>query len=177
MLTYFPPDASRIADLTAYRKEVMNAPGNPERFDGSAGLGNFGSVEEWLERVSLLTSEKAEKYGWYRTLIFLAYDGPTLCGIVNLRLSEDETVDRLAGHIGYHVRPSLRRRGYAKEMLRHAAMLAREHGIPEPTVCTAADNLPSQKTALSAGFSPDGEDVLPNGEKILRFRLINTAIL
>ena len=174
MLTYFPPDASRIADLTAYRREILHAGDN---FDGSAGLGNFPSVREWLERAQLLASEKAEAYGWYRTRIFLAYDGPTLCGMVNLRLSEDTVVTKLAGHIGYHVRPFCRRRGYAREMLRFAVELAWKNGIAEPVVCTAADNLPSQKTALSTGFVPDGTAVLPNGEKILRFRLKNTVMI
>ena len=92
----------------------------------------------------------------------------------NIRFPGNSPADRkqalLAGHIGYHVAPRERRRGYGSAILLHAVDLCRKEGIAEPLVCVLADNLPSLRTALSVGFVRDATGRLPTGETFIRLR-------
>jgi predicted acetyltransferase len=55
------------------------------------------------------------------------------------------------GHIGYDVRPTARRKGYATAMLRDALPVARELGIKQALVTCDDDNIASRKVIESAG--------------------------
>ena len=165
------PSETHRSDVLAYAAEVRACDGE---FDGSAGLGEFSSYALWLERLRLLASDKAEKYGFYRTCVYLAYDCGKLIGIVSARITDDSFVTTYAGHIGYHVRPSCRRRGYGKLLLNFAADLCRSRGIAVPVVCADPQNLPSQRTALSCGFVPAGEVNFRGERRILRFESAST---
>lgn len=165
MLKYVSPDISHKAALLAYRQEILL---DDRDFDGCAGLGNFSEIEDWLLRLAMMTPGASVR-GYFPTLVYLAYEESKLVGMLNIRLSNDSDLRRYAGHIGYNVRPSMRHRGTAHEMLDHAVTICRSNGISEPTVCTSPSNLPSQKTALSCGFVFDGEERLKNGEVIYRF--------
>jgi len=166
MIEFVLPSEIHRADVLDYAAEIRSHDGE---FDGSAGIGEFDSYDSWLERIRLLASDKAETYGFYRTLVFLAYRSSHLIGIVSIRISDDEFITTCAGHIGYHVRPSCRRRGYGGQLLCFASDLCRNHGISTPVVCTDPDNQASQRTALSCGFHAAGEVNFRGTRRILRF--------
>lgn len=166
MLTFHTPTAADRAAVLAYRAEVLRCHAD---FDGSAGLGEFGRYSDWLERLRVLADSRAEKFGWYRTVVFLACDGGTPVGILNVRLSEDPFVRTYAGHIGYNVRPSCRRKGYGRTCAVEAARICTENGILHPVICTEPDNLASRKTAEAAGFSFTGLETTETGITVARF--------
>lgn len=186
MLVFLPPSEEYLPALAEYRRICREA---GDGMDGAAGLGNFSSLSDWLGRVRFLDTPAVERRGWFRTTVFLAVQTPgecslaaksahspdflpTVAGIGSVRFpsgGEEST----AGHIGYHVRPDLRRRGFGSAILNHAASLCRENGVAAPVVCVLADNLPSLRTALSCGFVRDGEGVLPTGEPFVRLILFS----
>ena len=166
MLQFVLPSEIHRADALDYIAEVRSSDGE---FDGSAGLGDFDSYDAWLERIRLLASDRAEKYGFYPTLVYFAYRDGILTGIVSARITDDRFVSVYAGHIGYHVRPSCRKMGYGKQLLEFAVNLCRNRGIHIPVVCTDPGNLPSQRTALSCGFTPAGEVDFRGERRIVRF--------
>jgi predicted acetyltransferase len=62
--------------------------------------------------------------------------------------------DRLrqaGGHIGYDVRPSARRRGYATMMLREALPIARGLGVTAALLTCDIDNVASRKVIERVG--------------------------
>jgi len=166
VLDFRPPTPADRAAVLAYRAEVLRCRAD---FDGSAGLGEFGRYSEWLERLRILGGERAEKYGFYRTAVRLAYAGSVLAGILNVRLTDDPFVRTFAGHIGYNVRPSCRRRGYGRACAEEGVRLCAEYGIAEPVICTDPDNLASRKTAESAGFAFTGTETTENGITVARY--------
>jgi len=166
MLVFASPAAAHRADVLAYRAEVLRL---RDDFDGSAGLGEFERYSDWLERLRILSGERAEKYGFYRTLVRLAYDGTALAGILNVRLSDDPFIRTYAGHIGYNVRPSCRRKGYGLACAAEAVRLCALHGIAHPVICTDPDNAASRKTAEAAGFTFAGTETTGTGITVARF--------
>ena len=184
MLIFLPPSEDLLPALAAYRRTCLEY---ADDMDGSAGLGNFTSLSDWLNRIRLLDTPEAERRGWIRTTVFLAVLSPGECslaardaaspdylpnvvGIGSIRFpTHGEELD--AGHIGYHVRPDVRRRGYGSAVLTHALDLCRRNGVRDPAVCVLTDNLPSLRTSLSCGFIREAEATLPTGEPFIRLRL------
>ena len=166
MLRFVRPALVHLPALADYRREVLASGGD---FDGTAGLGSFREPADWLARAALLDSPEAARRGWYPTRILLGMREERICGIVNVRLSGEESLLAAAGNIGYHVRPSERRRGYGRELLLAGVSLCRANGIPAPVLLILQENTPSVRTALSAGFREDGMTALPDGRAAQRF--------
>ena len=70
-----------------------------------------------------------------------------IVGMVNIRhkLNKFLTINGY-GHIGYSVRPSERRKGYATEILKQALKYCKELGIKVVHVGCYKDNIASKKT-------------------------------
>ena len=72
-------------------------------------------------------------------------------GRVSIRFRLNEFLSKLGGHIGYGVRASLRRRGYATRMLQLALPLCRIHGIESALVICDVDNVGSRRVIERCG--------------------------
>ncbi len=76
---------------------------------------------------------------------FWLIDDGEFIGILNLRHELNDYLYRIAGHIGYQIRPSKRRRGYGKEILRLGLEKARERGLHRVLITCDEDNIGSKK--------------------------------
>jgi len=74
-----------------------------------------------------------------------------LVGMIQVRHHFNDYLSKFGGHIGYSVRPSERRKGYAKEMLRMVLPFCREIGIDKVLITCIDGNIGSEKTILSNG--------------------------
>ena len=63
----------------------------------------------------------------------------------------NEYLEKYAGHIGYSVRPSERRKGYAKWMLAQGLVFCRRIGLPRVLISCETENEGSRRTILANG--------------------------
>ena len=73
--------------------------------------------------------------------------------MTNLRHHLNDYLLAYGGHIGYSVRPSERKNGYASQMLRLTLEKARERGISKVRICCDHYNIASAKRfSLTAAY-------------------------
>jgi predicted acetyltransferase len=84
------------------------------------------------------------------TLLVAEVDGE-IVGRVSIRHELNEMLRRVAGHIGYGVRPQHRRRGFATEILRQSLIVARSLGIDAVLVTCDEGNVASMTVIERCG--------------------------
>lgn len=135
-------------EVLEYRAEFLD---DHNVIHGSGGLERFGSYEEWLKACD--DGEHSEKVPKDRVPAtqFLAIrnsDGK-LVGMISVRHSLNEFLKMVGGHIGYSVRESERRKGYATQMLGSALVKCKELGI-EQVLITCEPTNPGSAGAIKA---------------------------
>jgi predicted acetyltransferase len=121
---------------------------------------------------SLLDSEKGENLpaGWVPdSTYWLVNDEKKVLGVVNIRHRLTEKLMNEGGHIGYGIRPSERRKGYATKLLALSLEKTKELGITRVLVVCNATNTGSAKTIINNGGVEDTEYVEEDGNIIRRF--------
>lgn len=159
------PSEDYLPRLADYRAEMLT---EGPLINGGAGLGEYPEPADWLRRVRLDKDEATARPGFVPATVWLGVrteDG-RLVGTLQLRHRLNDYLLRMGGHIGYSVRPSERRRGYAKEMLRLALRRCRAMGIGRVLITCDKKNIASCRTILSAGGRLENE--VSEGERITR---------
>jgi len=116
---------------------------------------------------SLLNNEKVEYLpdgGVPSSTYWLVTDSRKVVGSVNIRHSLTTF-----GHIGYGIRPSERRKGYATKLLALSLLKARELGIEKVLVICHKDNTGSEKTIRNNGGIQDTSYIEESENVLLRF--------
>lgn len=84
---------------------------------------------------------------WYFWLI----DGNDYIGRLILRSEVNEHLLQMGGHIGYEIRPSRRRQGYGKLILKYGLDRAKDFGLERVLLTCDEDNLRSRRIIESHG--------------------------
>lgn len=121
---------------------------------------------------SLLDAEKGIglQPGWVPdSTYWLINEEFRILGVVNIRHALTEHLMNCGGHIGYGIRPSERKKGYATELLRLSLEKTKELGIQCALVVCDAVNIGSEKTIRNNGGMADADFVEDNGNVIKRY--------
>jgi predicted acetyltransferase len=98
-----------------------------------------------------------------RAAMLAAVVGDELVGRVSVRFELTEWLAAYGGHIGYAVRPSCRRRGYASAMLRAALEVARSAGLERVLITCDDGNVGSAAVIERCGGVLEGLIDGPDG--------------
>ena len=138
-----------------YKKQVLEYKKEFEKYnesmDGTAGLANASSFEEWFEACEDNSAEETVRDGLVPATTLLALDGDKLVGMIDIRHRLNEYLMQVGGHIGYSVRKSERCKGYATEMLKLGTSIANDLGIRRVLVTCDKDNIASSKVIIKNG--------------------------
>lgn len=150
-----------------YKQEFLK---HDESMDGTAGLRNCDSYSEWLDALRDNASEETVREGLVpaTSLLAMTSDGKTLVGMIDIRHRLNDYLLQVGGHIGYSVRRSERRKGYATEMLALGLEVCKDLGIERILVTCDKDNIGSAKTILNNGGVLDNE-VTRDGKVVQRY--------
>ena len=140
-------DEKKIID---YKNEFLI---NGDSMDGTSDLRNAKTFDEWLDLLKSFSSEETVKEGYVPSTTYLAVrdSDKKLVGMIDVRHRLNENLMKVGGHIGYSVRKTERRKGYAKEMLRLALLKCKELNISNVLVTCNFDNIASAKTIIANG--------------------------
>lgn len=106
--------------------------------------------------------------GWVPHTTYWLVSHGEVVGVSNLRHALTESLRREGGNIGYGVRPSVRRRGFAGEMLRRTLTRSRNMGMSKVLLTCGKNNLASVRTILGNGGVFASEEFLPERDEAVQ---------
>ena len=118
--------------------------------DVSASMG-FASTayDQWVERIR--SNASVGDGSWGKSLLYLCFDGEKLVGLLSIRYDLSKEMSEKYGDIGYGVRPSERKKGYAMAMLGYALSVCKEKGMRQVVLGCYKDNVASAATIRKHG--------------------------
>jgi predicted acetyltransferase len=139
-------DREKVADyVQEFRIE------SPEHINGAFGLVQSKSYEDWIVKVKKDISNP--DIGQVRATQYIGIretDGKVI-GVIQLRHQLNDFLLNFGGHIGYSVRPSERRKGYASTMLQLCLAEAKNLNINRVLITCDEDNVGSAAVIENAG--------------------------
>jgi predicted acetyltransferase len=121
------------------------------------------SFEDWLKQnISYRYESNVPSYMVSSTTFLLVDETNYIYGALDFRHYLNESLLALGGHIGYGVRPSQRKKGYAKMMLGMALEIIKNKGYDKVLISCLKSNIGSQRTILSQGGVLENEVVYKN---------------
>lgn len=161
------PMIERKEDALDYLSEFVKYSSS---INGSGDLDdclNDITYEEWLERLDKMSDpvytanlDKCTS----ETFFFVSSVDKRIVGMINIRCNLPEHMLKFGGHIGYSIRPTMRKRGYNKINLYLGLMKAKEDfNLDKVMIDCSCDNEGSNKTIMDLGGNFFKCEVDPNG--------------
>lgn len=169
------PTLSRKKDAILFVEEYFM---NNENVIGSGYLDKYyHEYETWLNLLTIYENEKTcpKNVSPGYTFFLIKESTNKIVGITNIRTScKNLNVYLHGGNIGYSIRPSERKKGYGKKILKLCLNKCKEMGIDNVIIVTSDDNFASRKIIESnygkfISTIPSSEK---KGHKDLRYNII-----
>ena len=155
------PDMSMADEIMAYRNEFLAAGSS---MDGTGALRRCETAREWIDFNQKMENPETVPTHFVPATqyVYLRKSDMRIVGMIQLRHELNEYLHNFGGHIGYSVRPSERRKGYAGRMLADFLPVCRRMGLGRVLVTCLTGNEASRRTILKNGgvyentvFEPD----------------------
>lgn len=161
------PTSEYASQIVEYRQEFLNA---GDSMDGTGSLRRIESPEEYIkvcreyEDLAMVPSHLVPATQFF----FIRKSDNRLVGMIQVRHYFNDFLEKFGGHIGYSVRPSERRKGYAKEMLKTTLLFCKEIGLDKVLISCIDGNIGSEKTILANGGIYESTVHEPNANEDLK---------
>ena len=144
------PTDEYAAQLMEYRQEFLDA---GDSMDGCGPLRRYENPEEYIQLCRDYEDPATVPAHLVPAtqLLFIRKCDDKLVGMLQIRHCFNDYLEKYSGNIGYSVRPSERRKGYAKQMLKAALPFCRELGLDKVLISCIDGNIGSEKTILANG--------------------------
>lgn len=134
--------------LQEYKNEFLE---NNEVIHGASSL-NQSDCEIWIKNLELFKNKDTTPNNFVTATTFGLFDDKKLLGIINIRHSLNDYLYNFGGHIGYSVRKTERKKGYAIKMLEYCINFANNNLKLEKVLLTCdSKNIASKKTIIKCG--------------------------
>ena len=142
-MEYRLPSLEDKEQIIDYIKEHYSY--NEKSLSASNGLTGM-KYEEWVDNIK--KNVNIPNGDWGKSLTYFVFDNKKLVGILNIRYDLSSELVNKYGHIGYGVRPSERKKGYATKMLKYALEECKKMGMDKVILGCYKDNIGSAKTII-----------------------------
>lgn len=155
-----------------YLKEHVEC--GEEKLNGVGGLDRVKDFDIWLEKITKDLKQDQEDPNRVPSTQYIAVRkiDNEIVGFIQIRHKLNDYLFQKGGHIGYGVRPSQRKKGYAKQMLKLALEESKKLGIEKVLMTCYKSNIGSKKTILSNGGVLENE-VVEEDNIIQRYWITN----
>ena len=143
-------DVGMLAEIENMRQEYIDA---GSEIVGAGPLYRMASIDEWWDFTKKLEDPSTVPENWVVSEQFVYQrksDGKIL-GMIQFRHYFNAFLEIYGGHIGYSVRPSERRKGYATRMLAACLLVCRDFGLERVLITCDQNNEGSRRTILANG--------------------------
>jgi len=144
------PSIAYDEQIQAFRREFLAYGGS---MDGCGSLRRFDKTQDWLDQVESLAHAETTPPDLVpmTQYIYVRESDNKIVGVIQIRHYFNAFLEKYAGHIGYSVCPSERKKGYATQMLKLVLPECKRLGIDKVLVCCVQGNEGSRKVILNNG--------------------------
>ena len=143
-----------ILPSSKYKKEYQDALKETERESGETKL-NRPDPDQTFEEFVLMWLDHSKgknlRHGTVPATMYWLIDEGEVIGRVHIRHTLNDFLLNYAGHIGYYIKPSKRKKGYGTKLLKLGLEKAKEIGIHKVLITCDIDNIGSQKVIETCG--------------------------
>ena len=141
----------RVEDELSFKAAVEEFRRETPPWQFAFGFDDPISFPEYVDQLVGHSHGVGIPVGWVPNTFFVGVVDGMVVGRLSLRHSLNDYLAKIGGHIGYGVIPSMRRKGYATEMLRQAFPVCTSLGIAEALVTCDEHNIASRKVIEACG--------------------------
>lgn len=144
------PTSAYANQMAEYKQEFLDANSS---MDGCGPLRRFENLEEYIQLCKDYENPQTVPSHLVPStqFLFIRKKDDKLVGMIQVRHYFNDYLEQYAGNIGYSIRPTERRKGYAKKMLGMTLPFCREIGMEKILIACIDGNIGSEKTILANG--------------------------
>lgn len=149
-LILIKPSEEFANEIAEYRREFLDS---GDSMDGCGSLIQIENPHDFIKKCRDYEQKETLPSGRViaTQFLFVRQSDMRILGMIQVRHYFNDYLSRFGGHIGYSVRPTERKKGYAKQMLSGVLPYCRKIGLDKILITCNEDNTASEKTIISCG--------------------------